>query len=335
MAVYDISSIVMSTRIRLARNLEDFPMPQRLSSSEGFEVLKQVAKAVGNLDEFKIYTINKLPEIDAKVMQEKHLISSDLLEKDYGAVILNNDESISIMVNEEDHIREQCFMRGLELEKAFETLSGYDDKILSNLKVAYDEKFGFLTSCITNVGTGMRASVMMFLPALTITGQIKEILPALSQKGLCARGVYGESSGADGYMFQISNEHTIGQTEKEIVGTVKEAVLRICEFENRARKNLMATQSVKIKDKVFRALAILSNCCLLTAQELLTLAGEVKMGIALGVLRFKDNGIFDKLVVSCQPNNLTQISGRTFFDDEVDEFRAKYVNEALKNQRIK
>ena len=155
MAVVDISSIVMSSRIRLARNLDKLPMPPRLSGENGFKVLKLVADSVSGLDEFKIYTIKSLPDIDAHVLQEKHLISKDLLDKkDFGAVILNTDETISIMVNEEDHIREQCFLRGLELERAYQMLNALDDKMLKKLNVAYSDDFGFLTTCITNLGTG-------------------------------------------------------------------------------------------------------------------------------------------------------------------------------------
>ena len=289
MAVYDISSIVISSRIRLARNLADFAMPQQISVEEGHRVLKKVAESVRGLDDFKVYTMGALPKQDACVMQEKHLISQDLLEKkDYGAVILSSDETISIMVNEEDHIREQCFLRGLELEKAYEKLNSLDDKMLSKLNIAYDNKLGFLTSCITNVGTGMRASVLLFLPALTLSGEIDDITKALSEKGLCTRGVYGEASSFDGYMYQISNGTSLGLTEKEIVGTVKEAVLRICDYENKARKQLMANRETEITDRVLRAYGVLTNCYTLSSGELLKLGGELKMGIALGIIRLKD-----------------------------------------------
>ena len=336
MAVYDISSIVISSRIRLARNLADFAMPQQISVEEGHRVLKKVAESVRGLDDFKVYAMGSLPKQDACVMQEKHLISQDLLEKkDYGAVILSSDETISIMVNEEDHIREQCFLRGLELEKAYEKLNSLDDKMLSNLSVAYDNKLGFLTSCITNVGTGMRASVLLFLPALTLSGEIDEITKALSEKGLCTRGVYGESSGFDGYMYQISNGTSLGLTEKEIVGTVKEAVLRICDYENRARKTLLATRETEITDRVLRAYGILTNCYTLSSGELLKLGGELKMGIALGIIRLKDNGLMDKFATSCMKYNLSKIAGKQLDGEEEGIFRASYVSRMLKNQRIK
>ena len=336
MAVYDISSIVISSRIRLARNLADFAMPQQISVEEGHRVLKKVAESVRGLDDFKVYTMGALPKQDACVMQEKHLISQDLLEKkDYGAVILSSDETISIMVNEEDHIREQCFLRGLELEKAYEKLNSLDDKMLSKLNIAYDNKLGFLTSCITNVGTGMRASVLLFLPALTLSGEIDDITKALSEKGLCTRGVYGEASSFDGYMYQISNGTSLGLTEKEIVGTVKEAVLRICDYENKARKQLMANRETEITDRVLRAYGVLTNCYTLSSGELLKLGGELKMGIALGIIRLKDNGLLDKFATSCMKNSLSKIAGRQLDGEEEGIFRATYVSRMLKNQRIK
>lgn len=336
MAVKDISSIVVSSRVRLARNLDKMPMPPRLNGEKGYQVLKKVVDSVKGLDEFKIYTIKQLPEADAHVMQEKHLISNDLLEKqDFGAVILNADESISIMVNEEDHLREQCFLRGLELEKAFETLNDYDNKMLSKLDVAFSEQFGFLTSCITNLGTGMRASVMMFLPALTLSGEIRAIISSLQSRGLCVRGIYGESTGCDGYMYQISNARSLGVNEKEIIGSVKEAVLWVCELENRARQELLKSREIEVTDKVYRAYGVLCNCYTLSSHELMQLAGEVKMGIALGLLRLKDNGVLDRLSVECMPYSLSKIAKSSLEGDQRDLFRAKYVNSVLKNQRIK
>ncbi|MBQ7579158.1 MAG: ATP--guanido phosphotransferase [Clostridia bacterium] len=336
MAVYDVSSIVISSRIRLARNLKDFAMPQQIKKDEGFSVLNKVVGSVKGLDDFKVYKIDSLPKEDAFVMQEKHLISLDLLEKkDYGAVILSSDETISIMVNEEDHIREQCFLRGLELEKAYEKLNSVDDKIISSLNIAFDNKLGFLTSCITNLGTGMRASVLMFLPALTLSGEIENITKALSEKGLCTRGVYGEASSFDGFMYQISNGTSLGLTEKEIVGAVKEAVLRICDYENRARKKLLLEREVEITDRVLRAYGILTNCYTLSSSELLRLGGELKMGIALGIIRLKDNGLLDKFATSCMKYNLFKIAGKNLDAEEEGLFRASYVSRMLKNQRIK
>jgi len=336
MAVYDISSIVVSSRIRLARNIDKMPMPPRLSKEQGSKVLDLVARSVSGLDEFKIYRMKTLPARDAWVMQEKHLISKDLIEqKDYGAVILNSDESVAIMVNEEDHIREQCFIRGLELERAYETLDTFDNKMLEKLNVAFDQKMGFLTSCVTNLGTGMRASVLCFLPALTLSGEMSEIINQLSLKGICVRGVYGEASGFDGFMYQISNSRSLGSSEREIIASVKASVIRMCELENHARKKLLATREVEITDRVLRAFGVLSNCYTLSSSELYNFAGEVKMGIALGILRLKDNGIFDRLVVETLPHNLSKIANIEFEGEEEGVYRAQYVRNKLANQRVK
>ena len=336
MAVFDLSSIVISSRVRLARNIDNIKMPPRQSPEEGNKVLDLVARSVSGLDEFKVYKMKTLPERDAWVMQEKHLISSDLLEqKSYGAVILNSDETVSIMVNEEDHIREQCFLRGLELEKAFEIINNYDNKILEKLDVAFSPKFGFLTSCITNLGTGMRASVMCFLPALTLSGEINNVMNNLMAKSITVRGVYGESSGFDGFIYQISNNKSLGSSEKEIISSVKESVLRVCELENYARKKLLATRETEITDRVLRAFGILTNCFTLSSNEVYKFAGEVKMGIALGIIRLKDNGLCDRLVVETLPHNLSKILDRNFEGDEEGKARAEYVKMKLVNQRIR
>ena len=336
MAVFDISSIVVSSRIRLARNIASFPMPQRINKEQGKKVLELALRALGSLDEFKIYNMKTLSSRDAGVMQEKHLISSDLIEqKDYGAVILNHDETVSIMINEEDHIRAQCFLRGLDLERAYEILNNYDNKMLEKLDIAFSSKFGFLTSCITNLGTGMRASVMCFLPAITLSGEMNNVINQLSNRGICVRGVYGESSGFDGFMYQISNSRSLGSTEKEIIASVKEAVLKLCEIENKERMKLKANRETEITDRVLRAYGIMTNCYTLSSDEVYKFCGEIKMGIALGILRLKDNGICDKLFIETLHHNLSKTSGLDLDGEDEGIYRAKYVREKLRNQRIK
>jgi len=333
----DISSIVVSSRIRLARLLKNYLSPSRLQGEDGYKVIKEVADVVMPLGDYKVFTMQQLPALDAEVMQEKHLISSNLLNnKDNGAVILSEDETISIMVNEEDHIRAQCFLKGLSLDKAYEKLSQIDDAIINNVNIAFDDSLGFLNTCITNVGTGMRASVMLFLPALTLTNEMPYIIDNLSKQGLTVRGVFGEGSDSQGYMYQISNARSLGMTERDIINKVVSSTLKLCEAELEQRKNLLLNNEIALKDKVFRAYGILTNAYTISADEFMKCAGEVKIGVALGFIRFKDNSLIDKLMFDVLPSSLTKIAGQEAMGETEEKiYRASFVANQLKNNRIK
>jgi len=333
----DINSIVVSSRIRLARSLKNYVYPAFLQGEDGYSVIKEVADVVLPMGDYKVFTMQQLPALDAEVMQEKHLISSNLLEnKDNGAVILSDDESISIMVNEEDHIRAQCFLKGLSLDKAYENINKIDDALINKLDIAYDDTLGFLNSCITNVGTGMRASVMLFLPALTLSNEMGDIINILSNQGLTVRGVFGEGSGAQGYMYQISNARSLGVTEKDIINKVISSTLKICETEVNARKKLLENNEVELKDRVYRAWGILTNAYTISASEFMKCAGEIKIGLALGFLKLKDNSLIDKLMFDVLPSSLTKIAGEEALNESEEKLiRANFVASHLKNNRIK
>ena len=333
----DISSIVVSSRIRLARSLKNYAFPSHYKQGQGEDVLNEVADVVVPLGDFKVFTMEQLPALDAEVMQEKHLISSNLLNnKESGAVILSGDETISIMVNEEDHIRAQCFLKGLSLEQAYEILNRIDNALIEKLDVAFDSSLGFLNSCITNIGTGMRASVMLFLPALTISKEINNVMNMLSSQGLTVRGVFGEGSDAQGYMYQISNARSLGLNEKDIIYKVINATLKICESEILARKELMESDQIHLKDRIYRAWGILTNAYTISAEEFMKLAGEVKIGIVLGLIRLKDNSLIDKLLFDALPSSLTKLAGEEVLGEkEEGTFRASFVGKTLKNSRIK
>jgi len=333
----DINSIVVSSRIRLARSLKNYVSPAMLQGEDGYKVIKEIADVVMPLGDYKVFTMQQLPALDAEVMQEKHLISSNLLEnKDNGAVILSDDETISVMVNEEDHVRAQCFLKGLALDKAYEKLNVIDDSIINKGNVAFDEALGFLNTCITNVGTGMRASVMLFLPALTLTNQMAYIINNLSKQGLTVRGVFGEGSDSLGYMYQLSNSRSLGVTEKDIINKVTSSTLKICELELEQRKHLLETSEVALKDKVYRAYGVLTNAYTISADEFMKSIGEVKIGIALGFLRFKDNNLIDKLMFDVLPSSLTKIAGKEAMGETEEKiFRANFISNQLKSLRIK
>ena len=213
---------IIKSRVRLARNLTNYPFKIK-DQKTALEIVKNVNRALVKCDTFNLYFTSRVSAMTLEAMKERHLISSNLIEnKDCGAVLVNLDESISVMVNEEDVIREQCFMRGLRLREAYDRLSTLDDELNKYLNLAFDKRLGYLTACPTNVGTGLRASVMLFLPALTESGRIGELIKEVESLGLTVRGVYGEGSDAEGAIYQVSNEVTLGVSEYDILKEVED-----------------------------------------------------------------------------------------------------------------
>jgi protein arginine kinase len=239
------SDIVLSTRIRLARNLDGDVFPLVATEDQSKAVSDQIRnhfedQSYGNVGKLSYLDIHALKTIEKRVLVEKHLISPNLAEEQkQSGVLMSEDESVSIMVNEEDHIRIQCLFPGFQLHETLNLAYGLDDWIEQKVEYAFDEDYGYLTSCPTNVGTGMRASVMMHLPALVLTQKIQRIIPAINQLGLVVRGIYGEGSEAQGNVFQISNQMTLGKSEEDIVEDLRGVVLQLIEQEKSARTNLL------------------------------------------------------------------------------------------------
>jgi protein arginine kinase len=232
------------------------------------------------------------------------------------------------MVNEEDHLRIQCILPGLKLDESWDMADKIDDLIEETIDYAYDEKIGYLTSCPTNVGTGIRASVMVHLPALTITGQISNILNSVSKIGMAVRGIYGEGTQALGDIYQISNQVTLGQSEKEIIENIEGVAKQIISSERRAREELYKKQRVQIEDRVGRAFGILSHAKVMSTKEYMTLMSDVRLGIVLGILSV-DLDKLDRLTTQIQPANLQKIYGMQLNPYERDVKRAEYVSTQL------
>ena len=327
--------VVISSRIRLARNIKDVKFPIRMGEAERHSVLSDVCFALDLNDEFTKYDLSKMDNLHSLRFLEKHLISKELLDnKDIAGFCVNKNEDIVVMINEEDHIREQCFMKGYRLDEAFQNISLIDDIIINSLNVAYDEQLGFLTACPSNVGTGLRASCMLFLPALTMTNKISNIVSAVERVGLTVRGLYGEGSSADGYLYQISNQICLGKSEREIIDDVKTAVEKICEMENEAREILFNNKLNEIKDSTLRAFGILSNAYIMGTKEFTKLLSQLRLGKALGLIEFENENILEEIEVECQPASLTLRYGSDLTDQTRDKFRADYLSRALRNQRI-
>lgn len=324
---------LVSTRIRLARNLEGYPFPSHLKDEkQAKEIIRLVSSVFNRLDDFRLYYMDGIPQDAANSLKENHLISPALMEsKRHSAALINEDMSLSVMINEEDHLREQCIIKRLQLKRAYDKISKIDNKIGRTIKFAYDEQLGYLTACPTNLGTGLRASVMLFLPALTINGNMREVVRSISRLGLTVRGVYGEGSEAEGYMYQVSNEVTLGVSEEEIISQVDEVARKIRALESAERERLKAGASgLAVKDKCMRAYGVATNCAVLSSGELVTLAADVKLGACLGFLPISDVTAVDDLVLRMRPYSINSSAGKKLSVSERDTYRAEYVSAHLK-----
>ncbi|MBO4251093.1 MAG: ATP--guanido phosphotransferase [Clostridia bacterium] len=320
-------NIIMS-RVRLARNLKDLPFT--LDPATAKEVVKKVNRALVKADTFNLYFVSNLDDIALEAMKERHLISQNLIEnRESGAALINGDESLSIMVNEEDVIREQCFMKGLSLSEAYKRLNAIDDELAKSLDFAFDDDLGYLTACPTNLGTGMRASVMMFLPALTESGEINGLIEEVSALGLTVRGLYGEGSKAEGCIYQISNEVTLGISEYDIIRSVEQTVMSICRVERETEEKLYVNEELVTMDRARKAYGVLTNAVLLPYKEYLSLIAEVKLGAMLGMINIFDTAALDDLTISVRPANLCVQYGRPLNETDRDLFRAELVGKKL------
>lgn len=321
-------NIIMS-RVRLARNLSGYPFRVK-DPLVAHEIVKKVNRALVKADTFNLYFMSKMSDIKLEAMKERHLISQNLIDnRSGGAVLINQDESISVMVNEEDVIREQCFMKGLNLTEAFKRLDKIDDDLDKNLNLAYDCELGYLTACPTNLGTGLRASVMMFLPALTESGKISALIQEVKRLGLTVRGLYGEGSNAEGYMYQISNEVTLGVSEYEIIREVESAVENICRAERDEMERLYARNQLKTMDKAKKAFGVLTNAVFLSYGEFLSLIANVKLGAIMGLINVKDIGSIDDLIINARPANICDQYGKKLSTTDRDLYRAELVGKKL------
>lgn len=329
------SDIVISTRIRLARNLRDYPFPMLATNQQSKEVLEKVSAVLNDeelktISKFELVGLDRLNELQRRVLVEKHLISPNLAnESRNGAVILSENESISIMINEEDHLRIQCLSPGFQIREVWDLANQIDDIFESQLEYAFDEKRGYLTSCPTNVGTGIRASVMMHLPALVLTQQINRILSAVTQVGLAVRGLYGEGSEATGNVFQISNQITLGQTEEEIIDNLHSVARQIIEHERAARQKLLQESKHRIIDRVNRSFGILSHAAIIDSKEAAQRLSDVRLGIDLGIIKNVSANVLNELMVMTQPGFLQQYAGGKLSADDRDIRRAEMIRERL------
>ncbi|MCT2536632.1 protein arginine kinase [Aquibacillus koreensis] len=329
------SDIVMSSRIRLARNFEDIPFPIIANKDELEEILAMMKnnfqqKSFKNYHDLEFVKMIDLKTIEKRVLVEKHLISPHLAEKsDLGAVLISENEQVSIMVNEEDHLRVQLYFPGFQLEQALEHAFEMDDWLEEKIDFAFDENRGYLTSCPTNVGTGLRASVMMHLPALAITQKINRMIPAINQLGLVVRGIYGEGSEALGNIFQISNQVTLGRSENDIINDLKSVVQKLIEQERKARQMLGDQRAVQLEDRIFRSYGVLEHSRIIESKETAKCLSDVRLGIDMGYITNVSRTILNELMILTQPGFLQQYAKESLSPQDRDVLRASLIRERL------
>jgi protein arginine kinase len=335
------SDIVLSSRIRLARNIQDYKFPTIFSHDEAKMIIVKMEEIINkdNLTKFgqmELLKMDELQPLQKRVLMEKHLISPNLAEdSSHGACVLTENEEVSIMLNEEDHIRIQCLFPGLQLTEALEAAGEIDDWLEEHVQYAFHEDFGYLTSCPTNVGTGLRASVMMHLPGLVLTQQINSIIPAINQLGLVVRGIYGEGSEALGNIFQISNQMTLGKSEEDITEDIKSVVSQLIAQERSAREALVKTSNIQLEDRVFRSYGILSNSRIIETKEAARCLSDVRLGIDIGYFKNMSRSILNELMILTQPGFLQQYAGGPLRPHERDIRRAALIRERLRMETEK
>lgn len=325
--------VVVSTRIRLARNLKSCPFPVKMSQEQRAAVDKAVRDALlqGNSalqGRFSYIDMEKLDQTEAVSLVERHLVSPEFIAERKGrGLLLIEDETVSIMINEEDHIRLQVMQQGLALDSVYEMADRLDTLLDQELHFAFDDRLGYLTQCPTNLGTGMRASLMMHLPALQESGSMNRIAANLSKLGLAIRGLYGEGTAPKGAMYQLSNQVTLGLSEKEAIGNLHDIAMQIIAQERTERDAL--TRTIETQDAICRSLGILQSAKMLSNEEFMNLISNVRLGVSTGVLNEIPCDVINGLIADSQPATLMKNSGHKLSSSERDKLRAELVQNRL------
>ena len=330
------TDIVLSSRVRLARNLAKLPFPNQADSAKSILVLRELQSSVDDLARidgkgYQWVDIADLSPVERRVLVEKHVVSYDLIEEPINrALIIREDAAVSVMINEEDHLRIQSLHSGLDLKNALKTANLIDDCIEDRHTFAFDARLGYLTACPTNLGPGLRASVMVHLPALVLTQRINRVISAATQLGLAVRGLYGEGTETTGNIFQISNQLTLGYNEMEIIDNLQSVARQIVDQERAARNVLMKSSKDDLEDRVWRAYGILRYVRKISGQEALALLSEVRLGTDLKIIEKIGQQVFNELLVATRSNFLQRLSGQSDLDSSGrDRLRAQVIREKM------
>ncbi|HEY1792871.1 MAG TPA: protein arginine kinase [Opitutaceae bacterium] len=328
-------AIVLMTRIRLARNLSGLPFPGWAKPAQRDKVLESCAAAVNAAPSMKrglSIGVGELSDLEKKILVERHLISRELSGSRQGSgVVISRDQAYSVMINEEDHLRIQVLRSGFQLKKAWASVNELDSLLEESLDFAFSPELGYLTACPTNLGTAMRASAMMHLPALVISNQMEKVVRAVNQLGMVVRGLFGEGSDASGSIFQISNQTTLGESEEEIIKRLSGVLQSIIEHELNARAKLLESDPAKLFDKIGRAFGILQNGHVLSSNEAMNLLSLIRLGVDIGVFPDARRCVTDRLFIEAQPGHLQHAQKGELDAGQRDLLRAEKLRSEFAN----
>src|SRR5438876_1245799 len=328
------SDIVISSRIRLARNLAAFPFTNRATAHQKTEIEGMLRERISKLElepRLSYLSLQGLTALDRQFLVERHLISRELAAAEGPrGVALGPQENVSLMVNEEDHLRLQVMRSGFALDEAWQDIDKVDDLLEQRLSYAFSDEFGYLTACPTNVGTGMRSSVMLHLPALVLAKQIEKVFRALQKINLAVRGLYGEGSRASGDFYQISNQVTLGKAENTVLGEIREVIPQIISYERQARNTLVRESRQALHDRVSRAYGTLCSATMMTSEETMDLLSSVRLGINLGLLEDITIPTVNQLFIQTQPAHLQKLMGESLDGEARNSARARYLRSRLR-----
>ncbi len=327
------ANIVMSSRIRLARNLTKKPFPNKARKKELQEILESVEGSIERINYFKgavTFKINELDNIDKQFLIERHLMSHEHANNAEGkALIVSKEEVLSVMINEEDHLRIQVMQSGFDLDESWKIMNAIDDALSRELTFAYDYNWGYLTACPTNTGTAMRGSLMLHLPALVMTKQINKVVTAIAKLSFTSRGFYGEGTQATGNFYQISNQVSLGQTEEDVIQNINGLIRQVIEQEEQARQALILQNKNMLEDKIYRSYGILKSAHIISSQETVELLSMVRLGIDLEIVNNVDRKAINDLFIMIQPAHLQKIEGKKLSSLERDAKRASLIRVKL------
>lgn len=320
--------VVISTRVRFARNVLDCKFPNIMTNQEKNNVINKLSQCIKG-SEYTLLKMKDIDEVTQNSLKEKHLISKEFVGNKYGAIITNKDNSIVTMVNEEDHLRIQSFGAGFCVNDCYKKLKEFTEKLSENIEFAKSDKYGYLTSCPTNVGSGMRVSVMLHLPALSKLGLLNKLFSQATDIGMSVRGMYGENTVGSGNLFQISNRRTLGMTDENLISNIEAVITTIIEQERKAR-TIIKESSYSTKDEVYRAYGILKYSRDISDKEAMELLSKVRLGVAIGIIDEVNLEKVTSLMLDIQKNSLEIILKEKIDETEVNIKRASYIREEMK-----
>lgn len=332
------SNIVMSSRIRLARNLSRTPFPNRSAKKDLTQTIETFQAAIDKIDLLKysvFFMMSELDNVDRQFLVERHLMSHEHANQPEGkALFVSREEVLSVMINEEDHFRIQVMQSGFNLSEAWKIANMVDDTLSEKLDFAFSPEWGYLTACPTNTGTAMRGSVMLHLPALVMTKQINKVLAAISKLSFTSRGFYGEGTQASGNFFQISNQVSLGHSEDEILQNINGLIRQIIDQEEQARQALLLQNKSMLEDKICRSNGVLKTAHIISSQETIELLSMVRLGIDVGLVKDVDKGAINELFIMIQPAHLQKIEGKKLSAPERDVKRASVIRNRLGGKHV-